>query len=355
MFSRYHQSIQDAQDLEALQAWKTFSLAYWDEPGFGLPEALQQQLFQAGFLRSRWVLYDMEEHGADGYLSDFQAMRLQASNAKYQTVMADRVLCAHVLGNYCQAPDVYCVVTADDVQWVSPPWWKQRSHAHGELIVHPMQPDATAFYQRVSVRNGRFQGDLGEGSSDDLVKVLQRQARRDSRTYVLTEHVSQGEFAEALAPGHLNLLNVLLVREQHEWRPQLASVSLLIGRQEQGGGVLRVEEGALSASVDHETGLITSCKGLDAERQALVNYPIHPQTGDSIVGQSLPGWREIHKTLITFFDESSYLRSCNLSFVLTNEGLCFFAACEGQLAAHQMHRPLLDDPCVAGHIQRLGA
>ncbi|MBB3230160.1 sugar-transfer associated ATP-grasp domain-containing protein [Halomonas stenophila] len=354
MFSGYHQSIHNARDGEALQAWKSFSLAYWEEPGFGLSEDLQQRLFHAGFLRSRWALYDMAEHGADGYLSDFQAMRLQAANAKYQTVMADRVLCSHVVSNYCPAPEIYCVVTAEEVQWVAAPWWHQDDHAPGELIVHPMQSGAAMPYQRVALREGRFHSALGEGGSDELVSNLQQQARQHGSAYVVSEHVSQGAFAETLAPGHLNLLNVLLVREQHEWRPQLASATLLIGRQgKDGEAALRVEEGALSAAIDHQTGLITACKGLDEGRRALTDYAVHPQSGSRIVGQSLPGWQEIRRMLMAFFDEASYLRTCNLSFVLTDDGPCFFAACEGQLATHQIHRPLLDDPFISSHVNRL--
>ncbi|PMR70760.1 hypothetical protein CR158_03065 [Halomonas heilongjiangensis] len=356
MFSQYQQAVRDAQDIDTLQAWKAFSLAYWDEPNYGLSEELQQRLFHAGFLRSRWALYDMADNGVDGYLSDFQALRLQAANAKYQAVMADRVLCSHVVSNYCRAPQIYCVVSAEEVQWAASPWWRQRDQASGGLIVHPMQPRMAASYQRILLQQGRFQGPLGEGRSDELVQALQQQARRQGCAYVLTEHVPQGGFAEGLAPGHLNLLNVLLVREPHEWRPQLAAATLVIGRQrEDGSAALRVEEGALSASVDDETGLITSCKGLDERLHTLTDFPTHPQTGSRLVGQHLPGWREIRKMLMAFFDESSYLRACSLSFVLTDEGPSFFAACEGHLATHQIHRPLLGDPFIASHISRLGA
>ncbi|MBF8223905.1 sugar-transfer associated ATP-grasp domain-containing protein [Halomonas sp. 328] len=343
-------------DPDALQAWQAFSLAFWDEPCFGLDQERQRQLFQAGFFRSRWFLYGMVDEPEPGYLSDFQAMRLQAANAKYQTVMADRVLCSHVMSNYCKVPEIHCVVTSEEVQWITSPWWRQGDAGSGELIIHPTQFGMGSGYQRVLLEDGSFRGPMGEGRSDELVQTLQARARQESCSYVLTEHVAQGGFAESLAPGHLNLLNVLLVREQNQWQPELAATTLLIGRErEDGSHAMRVEDGALSASVDLETGLITSCKGLDESSQALASFPIHPQLGSSIVGRQLPDWQKTRQMLIAFFDESSYLRACNLTFLLTDDGPCFFAVCEGQLATHQIHRPLLSDPFISSHIDRLGA
>ncbi|AXY41416.1 sugar-transfer associated ATP-grasp domain-containing protein [Halomonas sp. JS92-SW72] len=357
MFSQYQQDIREMQDGDALQAWKAFSLAYWEEPSYGLSDELQQRLFQAGFLRSRWALYAMEENRVDGYLSDFQAMRLQAANARYQAVMADRVLCSHVLDNYCRTPQIYAVVNAEEVQWMAPPAWLEEGQASGALVLHPLQPGWGAFFQRIVVEGGHFHGSLGEGRSDELVARVQDRARRHGGAYVLTEQVDQGGFAEGLAPGHLNLLNVLLVREPHEWRPQLVAASLLIGRRrEDGGEALRVEEGALSASVDPVSGRITACKGLEGTSSSvLASFVRHPQAGSQIVGESLPDWSGIREMLMTFFDESSYLRACHLSFVLTDEGPSFLAASDGHLAAHQLHRPLLGDPFIASHISRLGA
>ena len=261
-------------DLESLQAWKAFSLAFWEEPDHGLDNERQSELFHAGFLRSRWALYDLQEQGVESYLSDYQALCLQAVNAKYQAVLADPVLCGHVMANYFQVPE------ADS----------------GAMAAHP----------------------------------------------ALAE----------MADEHL--LHVLLVRDPQEWQPELAAITLVLGRRcpRRGRLVQRVEEGAVSASIDPASGLITGCRLLDDAGQ-LARVIRHPDNEASLLGQRLPAWEQAREALLRFFDESSYLRYCHLTFVITEQGLGFVAVEADQLAAHQMHQPLLDNASIDHYLKRL--
>lgn len=261
-------------DLESLQAWKVFSLAFWEESDCGLDNERQSELFHAGFLRSRWALYDLQEHGVDSYLSDYQAFCLQAANAKYQSVLADRVLCGHVMANYFQVPEA----GADT------------------MAAHP----------------------------------------------ALAE----------MADGHL--LQVLLVRDPRDWQPELAAITLVLSRHHsrQGRSIQRVEEGALSAGIDPATGMITGCRLLDDAGQP-GRITRHPDSGANLLGQRLPAWEQAHEALLRFFDESSYLRYCHLTFIITEQGLAFVASEPDQLAAHQMHQPLLDNASIDHYLKRL--
>src|SRR5690554_1377800 len=249
MPSHHHQAIAQAMDLESLQAWKVFSLAFWEEPDHGLDGERQGELFHAGFLRSRWALYDLQEHGVESYLSDYQALCLQAVNAKYQAVLADPAL---------------------------------------------------------------------------------------------------AEMADE------HLLHVLLVRDPQEWQPELAAITLVLGRRcpRRGRLVQRVEEGAVSASIDPASGLITGCHLLDDAGQ-LARVIRHPDNEASLLGQRLPAWEQAREALLRFFDESSYLRYCHLTFVITEQGLGFVAVEADQLAAHQMHQPLLDNASIDHYLKRL--
>ncbi|WP_445000708.1 sugar-transfer associated ATP-grasp domain-containing protein [Halomonas mongoliensis] len=274
MLSHHHQAIARAMDLESLHAWKVFSLAFWEEPDHGLDSERQGELFHAGFLRSRWSLYDLQEHGVESYLSDYQALCLQTVNAKYQTVLTDPVLCGHVMANYFQVPE----------------------DGEGAMAAHP----------------------------------------------ALAE----------MADEHL--LHVLLVRDPQEWQPELAAITLVLSCRcpRHGRLVQRVEEGALSASIDPSTGLITGCRLLDNAGQ-LERVIRHPDSGANLLGQRLPAWEQARDALLRFFDESSYLRHCHLTFVITEQGLSFVAAEADQLAAHQMHQPLLDNASIDHYLKRL--
>lgn len=353
MLTEYHRFIRSSDSPEGLQAWKAFSLSFWDELCFGLDNDTQTKLFRAGFLRSRYSLYGMGGDAMRAYLSDFQALRLQEANAKYQTVLADHVLSAHVMANYCHVPEIYAVVTADDVQWVSLPWWSQPNHEGGKLVVHPMSPDNLRWFEVVIRKDGSFQGPEFEAHIDELLPYIQRQASSLPGSFVVTDYVQQGAFAEGLAPSNTALMNVFIVRDLRQWSPHIAAASLLITRlRADGKPALSVETGALSAKIDIESGRITACKGLD-EEQRLVNYELHPDSSAPIVGQVVPNWSNVRNMLLDFFDESSYLRACNLMFIIDEGAVSFFCSSETQLAAHQLHSPLLEDPIVASHLKSL--
>src|SRR5690554_1191280 len=100
MFSNHQEIIKHANDLESLLAWKDFTLRFWEDNAPTIKEEQSRQLFHSGFYRSRAGLYDLTENDLNAYLSDYQSLRLQSINQKYQTVLSDRVLCGHVLANY---------------------------------------------------------------------------------------------------------------------------------------------------------------------------------------------------------------------------------------------------------------
>jgi hypothetical protein len=348
MPSHHQQTITQAMDLESLQAWKAFSLAFWDEPDYGLSPVQQRELFQAGFQRSRWALYDLHEHGVDSYLSDFLALRLQAANAKYQTVLADRVLCGHVMSNYFHVPTTYCVISAGGIQWLATPWWETGEETQPVgLCIHPLQPGA-----KLSVQDVTLPAQLDPIREHQRLETLREQAKRDDHSLVVTSAVPVHPVLAQMADE--SLLHVLLVRQPDDWLPELVSATLVLGHRSASrqSGVLRVELGALSAAIDPETGLITRCRALnDAGDVESVSH--HPDNGAALLGQQMPDWAQARDALLRFFDEASYLRVCHLTFVITEQGLSFVAAQNDQLAAHQMHQPLLDNDSIDTHLKRL--
>lgn len=345
MSKKHHQSVTQAVELEALKAWKAFSLSFWAEPDAGPSGTQKSQLFFSGFLCSRWALYDFQEQAMDGYLSDFQVFYLQAANARYQTVLTDRMLCSHVMANYFYVPTTYCVINAEKMHWLEAPWWESGQRRPTALQLHT---DADSSLQRLAlpessdlVGEQRLLSHLHEISRDQGAAITVSDA--------ITAHPALAMMAEE------SFLYVVMARASDEGRPEPAAITLGLSRYSSryGRQVLRVEEGALSASIDPETGRITACRMLNEEGR-LVEVSQHPDSGIALLGEQLPVWENAREALMRFFDESSYLRYCHLTFVLTEQGLGFVSAQPCQVAAHQMHHPLLEYPGIGDQLKWLG-
>lgn len=358
MFTTHKDIIAHANDIASLQAWKDFTLRFWEESTPTVVENASvedasveersSQLFHNGFYRSRAALYDLTENDLNAYLSDYQSLRLQSINQKYQTVLSNRVLCSHVMANYFEVEKNVCLVSKNGAQWLEPPWWKAENSAPSVVQVHSLAPDNYARYRKITIAE----------NSDSLafqkafISQLVEEAQEHNEALVISNTPVQHSWLTTLSPVGYHLLHVLLVREPDEGLPDIAAASLTVGTQANQLNArtepARVEEGALSASINPQTGLITACRGLN-QQGSVETYIQHPDTAQILVGEHLPNWAAIKKALLRFFDESSYLHVCSLSFVITETGISFFGTNTDVMAAHQMHQPLLEHPGIANH------
>lgn len=349
MFSTHTDSIAHANDIASLQAWKDFTFRFWEDNAPTIKEEQSRQLFHSGFYRSRAGLYDLTENDLNAYLSDYQSLRLQSINQKYQTVLSDRVLCGHVLANYFDVEKNICIISKNGAQWLESPWWTTGNTAPGEVHVHSLAPDSQAQYRKIK---------LAESSDSQVfqkafINQMVEEAQEHNEALIISTAPVQHSWLTKVSPAGYHLLHVLLVREPDEGLPEIAAASLTIGSAATLSSTpARVEEGALSASINPQTGLITACRGLNLQG-TIDTYLQHPDTAITLVGEHLPNWEAIRKALLRFFDESSYLHVCSLSFVVTETGVSFFGTNTDVMAAHQMHQPLLEHASIANHLSKV--
>ncbi|MFC7367416.1 sugar-transfer associated ATP-grasp domain-containing protein [Vreelandella zhaodongensis] len=349
MFSTHKESIAHADDIASLQAWKDFTLRFWEESAPTIKEEQSRQLFHSGFYRSRATLYDLAENDLNAYLSDYQSLRLQSINQKYQTVLSDRVLCSHVMANYFDVEKNICIISKNGAQWIESPWWTTESSAPSMVQVHSLAPDDHTQYRKIQLAENRD----SLAFQKTLINQLVEEAEEQSEALIISTAPVQHSWLTKVSPEGYHLLHVLLVREPDEGLPEIAAASLTVGsKANQSNTPARVEEGALSASINPQTGLITACRGLN-QQGVIDTYLQHPDTAQTLVGEHLPNWEAIRKALLRFFDESSYLHVCSLSFVVTETGVSFFGTNTDVMAAHQMHQPLLEHPGIANHLNKV--
>lgn len=346
MFSTHKDSIEHADDIASLQAWKGFTLRFWEENAPPIKEAQSRQLFHSGFYRSRAALYDLAENDLNVYLSDYQSLRLQAINQKYQTVLSDRVLCGHVMANYFEVEKNVCIISKNGAQWLESPWWTTENPAPSVVQIHSLAADNHVRYRKVDIA----QNNDSQVFQKTFINQLIEEAQECNEALIISTAPIQHRWLTAINPLGYNLLHVLLVRDPHEGTPEIAAASLALGSNiSQLSALARVEEGALSASINPQTGLITSCLAL-GQQGNIEEYLQHPDTDQVLVGEYLPNWEIIKEALLRFFDESSYLHVCSLSFAVTETGISFFGINTDVMAVHQMHQPLLEHPSIAHHL-----
>jgi hypothetical protein len=167
------------------------------------------------------------------------------------------------------------------------------------------------------------------------------------REDVVVAYVEQRPEIAALYPRTVNTLRLLTMWDQEAGEPFVAAAVLRIGRAEC-YPVDNWTQGALTARLELETGLLGPGVSHPGQGTALAWHVRHPETGAPIEGLALPGWSEIRRRMLQICRSVPFLLYVGWDLILTNDG---FRVLEGNhypdLNLMQVHRPLLTDPRVA--------
>jgi len=341
-------------------AWKRFTDAFWNSDALGAgPRA--EFLFRRGFLRDKWVLYDLEHADAEAFVSDFQAAEIGQANGIYANVLDDRMLLIHTLTGYCAVPRIHALrgLDADEVG-LSPEWAAHRAGAPASDLPAPdltvqVLPLLAGIRGRsgcVEVRGGHFSGFGKDGDLKRLSSMVKDWSLATRVPYLFADALPQGSFMAGLFPRAMNRLSVILTRDLDSWDPVLVAATLRIG-SDRSGDDLDLAAGGMSAPVDPVTGHVGPLVSLGRGGQIL-RADTHPDSGAQVAGLEVPGWAEIRATLLRIMDESSYMRVAMLDFTLLEDGrLGLIGPSSPDMAPHQVHGPLLHNAVFAEVLRKL--
>lgn len=341
-------------DVRAL-AWKRFTDGFWSSDALGAG-AKGEFLFRRGFLRDKWVAYDLGNNDAELYLSDFQAAQINNANGIYANVLQDRMLLNHTLAGYCAVPKIHALrgLDAEEVS-LSGEWAAHRETGDGpdmDILIQPLLAMIRGRAETARLSGGMFEGFDKSGDMRLLSNITRDWSRAAWVPYLFTDNPVRGSFLTDLYPGARNSLSVILTRDLDSWDPVLTTATMLIGSRVSQGGV-EIQRGGLSAPVDVATGRIGRAATLN-ERGGVTRHDTHPDTNAPISGQQVPGWDAIHATLLRIMDECSYMRVAMLDFTLLEDGsLGLIGPARQDLTPVQVHGPLLEDPVFAETMRRL--
>lgn len=347
--------IKSLADTDKLSAWKSYTDAFWNTDPLG-GNAKAEFLFRRGFLRDKWVLYDLERQDSESYVSDFQAAEIRRANGIYANVLDDRMLLIHTLAGYCEVPRIHAMrgLDADEVS-LTPEWAAHRAgRSAPDLDVHilPLLSGLQGRMETAALKSGEFSGFGKDGSIHRLSNIVKDWSLAARVPYLFTDAFEQGAFMSGLNAGSRNGLSVILARDLTNWEPLVVSAILRFGSKRSGGS-LSMAAGGLSAPVDLQTGAVGPAAFLDAKNR-MQRLKKHPDTGARIAGLDVPGWAGIRATLQRIIDESSYMRVAMLDFTLLHDGtLALLGPSSTEMAPFQVHEPLLNTPAFADVLRKL--
>ena len=317
----------------------------------GWPDAWSDlRLLVHGFHSDKRYLYQLGPNDLPlaSYIGDFERLMLRRVNEPYAAFLDHKALFTQVFGTQFRVPvdhglirrGVFTPLHGSDLPVASAM----------AALADPALPDDYVL-KRIGGGGGKdvwivHRHNVTEvtvnGEALPLATLVEQ---LDQRSFLVTELLTQGDYANALFPGSINTVRVVTMRDDSG--PFIAFAVQRIGT-ERSQPTDNLNQGGLCALVDLTNGTLGPARRLETQTRP-VAYTHHPETGAPIAGQVIPHWDEVVTTLLSTMDAFPRLRYVGWDVVLQQDG---FLVLEGNsypgVQVAQLHRPLRGDPRIAG-------
>ncbi|WP_267640173.1 sugar-transfer associated ATP-grasp domain-containing protein [Haloarchaeobius amylolyticus] len=328
-------------------------------------------LWRHGFLSRSDVIYDLDRHSVEDYLSDYERfVRSKDINDDWGRLL-DHKLAFH---------------------WMLSGFVEHRPTLHGLLRDGRFLP-AAALHERDGEVTLASEGSAAD-AADRVLDLLDREQRlvlkwirggggnnvlicratrdgavevdgetesrdrfarrvRELDDYLVSEFVEQAPFQERLYPDTPNTIRMItMVDEDGPFVP------LVVQRMgsDRSYPMDNFSQGGLNAEIDPETGELSRATQLP-ESGSPVWYEDHPDTGTRIAGERIPNWDHIRDRMLEIAAHCQHVPYVGWDVLPTDdEGR--FVVVEGNsypgMKAMQIHRPILADDRARRFYERHG-
>lgn len=346
--------MRNVKGLEQLEAWKSFTDAFWRAPPAGTPADKFEFAFRRGFKRDKWTLYELSRNDPEGYVSDFQRRLMPRANTVYSRVLENRILLLQAASQSFVTPEIFAMRDENVGEVVfSDRWAAAMDGSSKEALLTHVQPLNSSVRGKSAVfriEGGRYEGAGRTGSLEGLRGIVRDWARAAGCPYLLKESVDQGGYTRGMAPDAHNTLHLIICREHATWRPHLVAAVLRLGTRASGGSG-KVEAGGGSFWIEPGSGQVSA--GVALRKGKPQHVENHPDRDIPVVGTTVPHWESLLSNAMQFFDQSNYLRVAGFDFILGEDGpVLVGGANTPDLASAQVHTPLMTDPVFAEFLRR---
>jgi hypothetical protein len=319
-------------------------------------------LYRRGFLGGKDAVWDLSADTVESYLTDVEYRRIGAIDEPYTGALENKLLFHRLLApsHGHLLADVYAVIR--DGGFVGHDQFADGSFgelcarlADEPVVVKPVLAAKGDSVQRIERRDDRLSLD-----GDPVGRGRLREVLTGGRDRIVTEQVTQADYAAAVYPAATNTVRLLAMIDPDTGEPFVARAVHRFGT-ERSGHVDNWGAGGLSACVDLETGAIgpalrnpaTDGVGQDSSGTGGAAGPwteCHPGTGVRIEGRTVPAWDRVRSTVRNLTGAFGWLWPHVGWDVVVRDDDGALTVLEGEPRSVdsdiQAHGPLLEDPRV---------
>ncbi|QSG07744.1 sugar-transfer associated ATP-grasp domain-containing protein [Halapricum desulfuricans] len=325
-----------------------------------VPVRRRLPLWRQGFLSPNIQLYDLENTDPEKYLSHLQAFRLYArANGDHRYLVDDKLSQHWMLADYPDSrPTAHGLLDRGYVHGVAgteldadavaiEDWLPETLEAESRLVLKQLRGEGG---NQVIVCSHDTDGYRIDGEPVDEAELCEQLEPLSS--YLVSAYVDQHDYAAELYPDSPNTIRILTVWDDETDDLYVPAACQRIGT-DSSRPVDNFGAGGIAANLDVETGVLGQA----------VQYPFggsvsrfenHPNTGERIVGVSIPHWDRIRTTVEEIARDNTNIPIIGWDVLLSESGepTIIEANTGTHLDVLQAHRPLLADPDVTRVVSR---
>ena len=320
---------------------------------YSMPWRKRLWCYRNGFYSYSGVIYGLNRHTVDAYLSDLQRRKAIPINEPHWKVAQLKLAFHEVLAHTHRhlLTDIVAVIQDGELYPVPSSAVEGTTFeelldgvdAHSSLIAKPAGGWAGAGIFSIGRNENGFTVDGAPIRRSELVAKL-----RDLDGYLLDRAVEQADYASTIYPRSANTLRIITMIDPETRDPFIGAVIHRFGT-DASQPVDNWSRGGICAGVDRETGQMGPAT-MKPKSGPPTFVETHPDTGARIDGTTIPSWSVVRDVVLSVADEYTHLwRYLGWDVVVTDDDgsiTIIEANASPDVDLMQVHEPLLDDPRV---------
>jgi hypothetical protein len=301
-----------------------------------------------GLTRFSYVTYGLDQGGdPTDYLSDWKLLWTPRINGKFIHVVNNKLAFPLLMKHYSMpSPDIKGIMHRGlfysfEPKGVMKPirFLEEVCEGAEKLVLKPIIGAHGTGFMWLKRNDNDYQLNGANVPSHLLVEII---GKLDD--YVVTDFVTQGEYASRLYPHTTNTIRVVTFWDSESEEAFVAKVVHRIGTsRSQPVDNFRAGEGGLSAFVDPDSGELGPGALVNAKGQ-VTWHSLHPESKAPIRGIVVPDWVKIRTNLLEYAELFSFAPCLGWDIVPTDSGFSIIEANSTPgLPVLQVHGPLLTD------------
>jgi hypothetical protein len=355
-------------------------------PTYGLSLRRRLSLWRNGFLTRSGVLYDLETHGPELFVSDYERdVRTKTINGTWSVALSNKLFFDWLMRSYDEhrmivygiarngrfheyddrqgppatgtdgtpTPDVDAVVqsTASGAVHHAGRWVADRLDQDERLVLKWVNGGGG---NNVLLCSRAENGYRINGDRYDRAALIRRIDDLDD--YLVCEFVEQGAYSAAFYPDTPNTLRLITMYDEDAGEAFIGAAIQRMGSSVS-GSMDNFSQGGLNAKIDVETGTLGAGVQLPIDDRRVGRYGDHPDTGTRIERVTIPAWDLIRERVCALASDHPMIPYVGWDLLLTDDEGSFKiieANSYPGLKSIQVHGPLLADDRVRRFYERHG-